>query len=95
MRLARLYCTSKGRLKFSSSIEYNYIMDPKGWSEDVSALGSWDNGDVEVVVSSIKSNSNKVDGTYISGNKELKRIGKNLRQIGHRLMYYLREGRER
>jgi uncharacterized protein with ParB-like and HNH nuclease domain/predicted transport protein len=41
----------KARLKLSLNIDFPEIIDPKGLSKDVSGLGRWGNGDVEVVIS--------------------------------------------
>lgn len=38
----------KKRLRLSLNIDYNSITDPKGLCKDVSDLGRWSNGDVEV-----------------------------------------------
>jgi len=38
----------KKRLRLSLNIDYNSITDPKGLCKDVSGLGRWGNGDVEV-----------------------------------------------
>jgi uncharacterized protein with ParB-like and HNH nuclease domain/predicted transport protein len=43
----------KARLRLSLNIEFNDIIDPKGWCKDVSGLGRWGNGDVEVGVNAI------------------------------------------
>jgi predicted transport protein len=42
------------RLRLSLNISFVKINDPKGLCKDVSALGRWGNGDVEVGLSSIK-----------------------------------------
>jgi predicted transport protein len=42
------------RLRLSLNVEFSEINDPKGICKDVSALGRWGNGDVEVGVSSIE-----------------------------------------
>jgi uncharacterized protein with ParB-like and HNH nuclease domain/predicted transport protein len=43
----------KARLRLSLNIEFDQIIDPKGWCKDVSGLGRWGNGDVEVGVSAL------------------------------------------
>ena len=43
----------KNRLRLSLNIEFNFMNDPKGLCKDVSGLGRWGNGDVEVGISSI------------------------------------------
>lgn len=43
----------KSRLKLQLNIDYSDIVDPKGLSKDISDLGRWGNGDVEVVISNI------------------------------------------
>ena len=43
----------KARLRLSLNIEFNEIIDPKGLCKDVSGLGRWGNGDVEVGISSL------------------------------------------
>lgn len=43
----------KARLRLSLNIDFDQIIDPKGWCKDVSGLGRWGNGDVEVGVSSL------------------------------------------
>jgi predicted transport protein len=40
----------KARLRLSLNIEFDQIIDPKGLCKDVSGLGRWGNGDVEVGV---------------------------------------------
>lgn len=41
----------KDRLKLSLNIPFNEINDPKGICKDVTGLGRWGNGDVEVILS--------------------------------------------
>jgi uncharacterized protein with ParB-like and HNH nuclease domain/predicted transport protein len=43
----------KARLRLSLNIEFIDIIDPKGLCKDVSGLGRWGNGDVEVGISSL------------------------------------------
>jgi uncharacterized protein with ParB-like and HNH nuclease domain/predicted transport protein len=43
----------KVRLRLSLNIDYPDIIDPKGLCKDVSGLGRWGNGDVEVGISNI------------------------------------------
>lgn len=43
----------KARLRLSLNIDFEQIIDPKGWCKDVSGLGRWGNGDVEVGVSAL------------------------------------------
>ncbi|WP_177734631.1 DUF262 and DUF1524 domain-containing protein [Flavobacterium inviolabile] len=48
----------KSRLRLSLNIEFPKIIDPLGLCKDVSGLGRWGNGDVEVGI----SNLNEIDG---------------------------------
>jgi len=41
-------------LRLSLNIAFSDINDPRGICKDVSALGRWGNGDVEVVLSKIE-----------------------------------------
>lgn len=43
----------KARLRLSLNIDFPDIIDPKGLCKDVSSLGRWGNGDVEVGISNI------------------------------------------
>lgn len=43
----------KSRLRLSLNIEYPQIIDPNGLCKDVSGLGRWGNGDVEVGISAM------------------------------------------
>lgn len=43
----------KARLRLSLNIDFDQIIDPNGLCKDVSGLGRWGNGDVEVGVSSL------------------------------------------
>ena len=43
----------KARLRLSLNIDFDHIIDPNGLCKDVSGLGRWGNGDVEVGVSSL------------------------------------------
>lgn len=43
----------KVRLKLSLNIDYPDMIDPKGLCKDVSGLGRWGNGDVEVCISNL------------------------------------------
>jgi uncharacterized protein with ParB-like and HNH nuclease domain/predicted transport protein len=43
----------KARLRLSLNIDFDQIIDPKGLCKDVSGLGRWGNGDVEVGVSAL------------------------------------------
>jgi len=43
----------KARLRLSLNVEFPDIIDPKGLCKDVSGLGRWGNGDVEVGISNI------------------------------------------
>lgn len=43
----------KSKLRLSLNIAFDQIIDPYGISKDVSGLGRWGNGDVEVGVSSL------------------------------------------
>lgn len=44
----------KARLRLSLNVEFDQIIYPKGLCKDVSGLGRWGNGDVEVGVSSLE-----------------------------------------
>ena len=41
------------RLRLSLNIDFAEISDPKGMAKDVTNLGRWGNGDVEVALSSL------------------------------------------
>jgi uncharacterized protein with ParB-like and HNH nuclease domain/predicted transport protein len=43
----------KSRLRISLNIDFSEIIDPKGLCKDVSGLGRWGNGDVEVAISDV------------------------------------------
>ena len=43
----------KSRLRISLNIDFSEIIDPKGICKDVSGLGRWGNGDVEVAISDV------------------------------------------
>ena len=43
----------KSKLRLSLNIEFAEIVDPKGLCKDVSGLGRWGNGDIEVALSNI------------------------------------------
>lgn len=43
----------KSRLRLSLNIDFNEIIDPHGLCKDVSGLGRWGNGDVEVGISAL------------------------------------------
>src|SRR5207253_126465 len=43
----------KSALRLSLNIDYDQIVDPYGLCKDVSGLGKWGNGDVEVRLSSL------------------------------------------
>lgn len=43
----------KARLRLSLNIEFNEIIDPKGICKNVSGLGRWGNGDVEIGISAL------------------------------------------
>lgn len=43
----------KGQLKLSLGLQIDQLQDPKGWGRDVSAVGHWGNGKVEVTVSHV------------------------------------------
>ena len=44
----------KKRLRLSLNMEFDKIKDPKGMCKDVSGLGRWGNGDVEVGLDNLK-----------------------------------------
>lgn len=41
------------RLRLSLNMPFSEIIDPKGWCKDISGVGRWGNGDVEVGLSSL------------------------------------------
>lgn len=43
----------KARLRLSLNMEFGSIIDPKGICKDVSGLGRWGNGEVEIGISSV------------------------------------------
>ena len=43
----------KVRLRLSLNIDYPAMIDPQGLCKDVSSLGRWGNGDVEVGISNL------------------------------------------
>jgi predicted transport protein len=43
----------KARLRLSLNIEFNQIIDPLGLCKDVSGLGRWGNGDIEIDISNM------------------------------------------
>lgn len=43
----------KNRLRLSLNMKFNEIDDPKEWCKDITGLGRWGNGDVEVGLSSV------------------------------------------
>lgn len=43
----------KSRLRLSLNMGYSDIIDPEGWCKDVSGIGRWGNGDVEVAFNNI------------------------------------------
>src|SRR5436305_12010721 len=43
----------KSKLRLSLNINFNQIIDPHGLCKDVSGLGRWGNGDVEVGISDL------------------------------------------
>lgn len=43
----------KSWLRLSLNMEYSDIIDPEGWCKDVSGIGRWGNGDVEVAFNNI------------------------------------------
>jgi uncharacterized protein with ParB-like and HNH nuclease domain/predicted transport protein len=43
----------KGQLKLSLGLAIDQLQDPMGWGRDVSAVGHWGNGEVEVTVSQV------------------------------------------
>jgi uncharacterized protein with ParB-like and HNH nuclease domain/predicted transport protein len=51
----------KARLRLSLNIEYDQIIDPLGLCKDVTDLGRWGNGDVEVGISDISEINNVMD----------------------------------
>jgi uncharacterized protein with ParB-like and HNH nuclease domain/predicted transport protein len=51
----------KARLRLSLNIEFPQIIDPKGLCKDVSGLGRWGNGDVEVSLSKMSELDDVMD----------------------------------
>jgi uncharacterized protein with ParB-like and HNH nuclease domain/predicted transport protein len=43
----------KGQLKLSLGLTIDQLQDPQGWGRDVSGVGHWGNGEVEVTVSQV------------------------------------------
>lgn len=51
----------KSRLRLSLNIDFPEILDPKGLCKDVSGLGRWGNGDVEVGISNLNELDDVMD----------------------------------
>ena len=51
----------KVRLRLSLNIDYADVIDPKGLCKDVSGLGRWGNGDVEVGISNLNELEDVMD----------------------------------
>lgn len=96
----------KSRLRLSLNISFSDILDPKGLCKDVSGVGRWGNGDVEVGI----SNLNEIDDIMsliqqafdkqMEENKSLSKEGCKITvsrinsHLNHWLRIGLRQGRE-
>jgi predicted transport protein len=64
----------KIRLRLSLNIDYSEIIDPKGLCKDVSGLGRWGNGDVEVGISNMNELDDIMDLIQQAFDKQLEYI---------------------
>lgn len=64
----------KVRLRLSLNIDYLDMIDPKGLCKDVSGLGRWGNGDVEVGISNINELDDVMDLIQQAFDKQLEYI---------------------
>ena len=64
----------KSRLRLSLNIDFPEIIDPKGYCKDVSGLGRWGNGDVEVGFSNINQLDDIMDLIQQAFDKQLEYI---------------------
>jgi uncharacterized protein with ParB-like and HNH nuclease domain/predicted transport protein len=64
----------KVRLRLSLNIDFPDIIDPKGLCKDVSGLGRWGNGDVEVGISNVNELNDVMDLIQQAFDKQLEYI---------------------
>jgi uncharacterized protein with ParB-like and HNH nuclease domain/predicted transport protein len=64
----------KVRLRLSLNIDYADVIDPKGLCKDVSGLGRWGNGDVEVGISNLNELEDIMDLIQQAFDKQLEYI---------------------
>jgi uncharacterized protein with ParB-like and HNH nuclease domain/predicted transport protein len=64
----------KVRLRLSLNIDYTDVIDPKGLCKDVSGLGRWGNGDVEVGISNLNELEDVMDLIQQAFDKQLEYI---------------------
>lgn len=64
----------KVRLRLSLNIDYTDVIDPKGLCKDVSGLGRWGNGDVEVGISNVNELDDVMDLIQQAFDKQLEYI---------------------
>lgn len=61
----------KVRLRLSLNIDFADVIDPKGLCKDVSGLGRWGNGDVEVGISNLNELEDVMDLIQQAFDKQL------------------------
>jgi len=64
----------KSRLRLSLNIDFPEIFDPKGYCKDVSGLGRWGNGDVEVGFSNINQLDDIMDLIQQAFDKQIESV---------------------
>jgi len=64
----------KARLRLSLNMDFPDIIDPKGLCKDVSGLGRWGNGDVEVGISNINDLDNVMELIQQAFDKQLEYV---------------------
>lgn len=64
----------KARLRLSLNIEFPEIIDPKGLCRDISGVGKWGNGDVEIGITNINELEDVMDLIQQSFDKQLEYI---------------------
>ena len=64
----------KVRLRLSLNIDYVDVIDPKGLCKDVSGIGRWGNGDVEVGISNLNELEDVMDLIQQAFDKQLEYI---------------------
>jgi len=64
----------KARLRLSLNIDFPDIIDPKGLCKDVSGLGRWGNGDVEVGISNLNELNDIMDLIQQAFDKQLEYV---------------------